>query len=137
MGAGDDQINSSAFPSSVTKAFTVDGHLYATPANLATVALYSFESKDYPNGYLRQSNGAVYQQQNDNSAQFASDATFCPTRGNNGQGVSLSSAADSAFFLRHYNGQVYIASNGGPASWDASASWTDDASFIPTPAWAP
>ena len=40
VGAGDTQINSSAFPSSVTKAFTVNGHLYAVPANLATVALY-------------------------------------------------------------------------------------------------
>ena len=40
VGAGDSQINSSAFPSSVTKAFTVNGHLYAVPANLATVALY-------------------------------------------------------------------------------------------------
>jgi multiple sugar transport system substrate-binding protein len=40
VGAGDTQINSSAFPSSVTKAFTVDGHLYAVPANLASVALY-------------------------------------------------------------------------------------------------
>ena len=40
VGAGDTQINSSAFPSSVTKAFTVNGKLYAVPANLATVALY-------------------------------------------------------------------------------------------------
>jgi multiple sugar transport system substrate-binding protein len=40
VGSGDNQINSSAFPSSVTKAFTVNGHLYAIPANLATVALY-------------------------------------------------------------------------------------------------
>jgi len=39
-GAGDTKINSSAFPASVTKAFTVQGHLYAVPANLATVALY-------------------------------------------------------------------------------------------------
>jgi multiple sugar transport system substrate-binding protein len=40
VGAGDSQINASAFPASVTKAFTVNGHLYAVPANLATVALY-------------------------------------------------------------------------------------------------
>ena len=40
VGDGDTKINTSAFPSSVTKAFTVDGKLYAVPANLATVALY-------------------------------------------------------------------------------------------------
>jgi multiple sugar transport system substrate-binding protein len=40
VGAGDDKINATAFPDSVTKAFTVDGKLYAVPANLATVALY-------------------------------------------------------------------------------------------------
>ena len=40
VGTGDTQINASSFPESVTKAFTVDGHLYATPANLATLVLY-------------------------------------------------------------------------------------------------
>jgi multiple sugar transport system substrate-binding protein len=40
VGTGDAKINSAAFPSSVTKAFTVGGHLYAVPANLASVALY-------------------------------------------------------------------------------------------------
>ncbi len=104
---------------------------------LSNSACLSFESKDYPNGYLRQSSGAVYQQPNDGTTQFASDATFCPTRGNNGQGVSLTSATNSALSLRHYNGQVYIASNGGPDAWDNTTSWTDDTSWVPTPAWAP
>ncbi|TCO54056.1 ABC transporter substrate-binding protein [Actinocrispum wychmicini] len=40
VGDGDTKINASAFPSAVAKAFTVDGHLYAVPANLASVALY-------------------------------------------------------------------------------------------------
>jgi multiple sugar transport system substrate-binding protein len=40
VGAGDAKINATAFPDSVTKAFTADGHLYAVPANLASVALY-------------------------------------------------------------------------------------------------
>ncbi|MFC6882529.1 MULTISPECIES: ABC transporter substrate-binding protein [Actinomadura] len=39
-GDGDAKINASAIPPAVTKAFTVDGHLYAVPANLASVALY-------------------------------------------------------------------------------------------------
>ncbi len=40
VGTGDAKINASSFPDSVTKAFTADGHLYAVPANLASVALY-------------------------------------------------------------------------------------------------
>jgi multiple sugar transport system substrate-binding protein len=40
VGEGDGRLNVEAFPSSVTKAFTVDGKLYAAPANMASVALY-------------------------------------------------------------------------------------------------
>jgi multiple sugar transport system substrate-binding protein len=40
VGTGDTQIQSAAFPSSVTSAFTVDDKLYAVPANLATLVLY-------------------------------------------------------------------------------------------------
>ncbi|RKS79940.1 multiple sugar transport system substrate-binding protein [Motilibacter peucedani] len=40
VGTGDGKIDSSAFPEAVTKAFTVDGKLYAAPANLATLVLY-------------------------------------------------------------------------------------------------
>ena len=40
VGTGDTQIQSAAFPKSVTDAFTVNGQLYAVPANLATLVLY-------------------------------------------------------------------------------------------------
>ncbi len=40
VGDGDGKINASALPDAVRKAFTVDGKLYAAPANLATLALY-------------------------------------------------------------------------------------------------
>ncbi|MDX6205960.1 MAG: multiple sugar transport system substrate-binding protein [Frankiales bacterium] len=40
VGTGDTQIQSAAFPASVTQAFTVNGQLYAVPANLATLVLY-------------------------------------------------------------------------------------------------
>jgi multiple sugar transport system substrate-binding protein len=40
VGTGDTQIQSAAFPSTVTQAFTVNGQLYAVPANLATLVLY-------------------------------------------------------------------------------------------------
>ncbi len=40
VGAGTTAINASAFPAAVRSAFTVDGKLYAVPANLATLVLY-------------------------------------------------------------------------------------------------
>lgn len=39
-GSGTDQIDAAAFPSSVRDAFTVNGQLYAVPANMATLVLY-------------------------------------------------------------------------------------------------
>jgi hypothetical protein len=42
-----------------------------------------------------------------------------------------------ALYIRHYNGTLYVASDGGSDPWDATTSWTDDVSFVPTPAWAP
>lgn len=40
VGTGNDKINAAAFPASVRSAFTVDGQLYAVPANVATLVLY-------------------------------------------------------------------------------------------------
>lgn len=40
VGPADGRLNANAWPATVTTAFTVDGHLYAAPANLASVALY-------------------------------------------------------------------------------------------------
>ena len=40
VGTGDDKIDSSAWPATVKSAFTVNGQLYAVPANLATLVLY-------------------------------------------------------------------------------------------------
>lgn len=40
VGTGATQINSAAFPPSVKSAFTVNGKLYAVPANMATLVLY-------------------------------------------------------------------------------------------------
>lgn len=113
-----------------------DASWTARSALNGTAGCVSFESKNYPGGYLRQSAGAVYQQQNDNTAQFKTDATFCPVVGNNGQGVSLKWAGNSALYLRHYNGSIYVASNGGADPWDGTTSWSDDTSWTVTPSWA-
>jgi hypothetical protein len=41
-------------------------------------------------------------------------------------------------YIRHYNGSVYIASDGnGTNPWDNTALWSDDTSFIVSPPWSP
>lgn len=104
-------------------------------AGLADSTCVSFESKNYPNGYLYQSNGQVFQDQNDGTTQFATNATFCPVPGKNGGGVSLSWFGDSSKYLRHYYGKLYVASSAGSNAWDGGTSWTDDVSWAPTAPW--
>ena len=104
---------------------------------LANSACVSFESKNFPGGYLRQRDRALYQEQSDGSSGFATDATFCAEPGKSGQGVSLSWAGNSSLFVRHYAGQIYLASNGGANAWDSPTSWASDVSWRTTPAWLP
>ncbi|WP_432841042.1 ABC transporter substrate-binding protein [Dactylosporangium sp. CA-092794] len=40
VGTGDGKLNKDAFPATVNTAFTIDGKLYAAPANVATLVLY-------------------------------------------------------------------------------------------------
>lgn len=97
---------------------------------LGNAACYSFESVDSPNYYIRHFNSLLYVDEDDNSKQFAEDATFCPQSGRNGQGTSLRAWGYPTRWWRHYNALMYSASNGGLEYFDATASWTDDVSFI-------
>jgi hypothetical protein len=41
-------------------------------------------------------------------------------------------------YIRHYNGSVYIASDGNSTNpWDTTALWSDDTSFIVSAPWLP
>lgn len=71
------------------------------------------------------------------TAQFRSDATFCAQTGQSGTGYSFASYNYPTRFIRHYNYNVYIASNGGSNTWDSATSWTDDVSWVVTAPWAP
>lgn len=106
-------------------------------AGLADSSHFSFESKNYPGCYLRHQHGAVYQHMNDDSRQFADDATYVRSSGRNGQGISLSAINYPDHYIRHWDGEIYIARTGGPEPWERTASWTDDVSWLPRPGWAP
>ncbi|NUR88073.1 MAG: alpha-N-arabinofuranosidase, partial [Nonomuraea sp.] len=103
---------------------------------LASSSCVSFESRNYPGSFLRHSNYQLYRGTNDGSSLFASDATFCPQAGKNGQGTSLASYNFPSRFLRHYNNIVYIASNGGSNAFDNAGHWADDVSWVVSQPWA-
>jgi hypothetical protein len=97
----------------------------------------SLESKNYPGYYLRHFNFKLFLQPYDGSAQFAADSTFCPVPGMNGQGVSLRSLNFPDKYIRHFFFWGFIASEGGANSWDTTAFWRDDASWVVSSPWAP
>lgn len=106
-------------------------------AGLANSSCVSFESKNTAGSYLRHQNYQLYLNANDGTSLFASDATFCPQAGSNGQGFSFASANYSTRYIRHYNNSVYIASNGGSNTFDSATLWSDDVSWAVTGAWTP
>jgi hypothetical protein len=105
---------------------------------LADNACLSFESRNNPGDFLRRQNVALRVQPFDGTAQNRADATFCPQPGKNGKGNSFRSVNDATKYIRHYYGKLYIAKDGdGTKSWNTTALWADDVSFIVSPPWLP
>ena len=64
-------------------------------------------------------------------------ADFCPQAGQSGQGTSFASFNFPTRFIRHFNNQLFIASNGGTNAFDATASWAADVSWVVSTPWTP
>ncbi|KAF7343160.1 Alpha-N-arabinofuranosidase [Mycena venus] len=103
---------------------------------LGNSACVSFESRDTPGSYIRHSNFQLFVNANDGSKLFSEDATWCPQAGLSGQGNSIRSWSYPAHYFRHFNGILYAASNGGPASFDATWVFNDDVTWVVGPAFA-
>lgn len=99
-------------------------------AGLANSACFSFESVDTPGSYIRHYNFALLLNADDSTKQFYEDATFCPISGLNGEGNSLRSWSYPTRYFRHYDNVLYAASNGGLQTFDATASFNNDVSFL-------
>lgn len=97
---------------------------------------FSFESKDQPGSFIRHSNYQLKLHANDGSKLYREDATFCPQAALNGQGNGLRSWSQPTRFWRHFNGKVYIGSNGGPFGEDTKYLFNDDTSFVIAGGWA-
>ncbi|MEV0229683.1 alpha-L-arabinofuranosidase B [Nonomuraea sp. NPDC050786] len=130
-----DQVITSVITSSSSSGDKSDA-TWIVRNGLANSSCVSLESKNYPGDYLRHQNYQLYRQHNDGSSLFASDATFCPQAGQNGQGVSLASYNFPDRYIRHYSNTVYIASNGGSHTFDSTSLWADDVSWVVASPWA-
>jgi len=108
---------------------------WAVRTGLADRACVSFESRNTSGSYLRHQNFQLYLQPDDGTQLFASDATFCPQLGRNGQGNSFESYNYPDRFFRHDNNTLYLAANGGSNAFDATTLWSDDISWVVTSAW--
>ena len=128
-------VNTQVVTSSSTS--TLKGQAtFVVRAGLANSSCVSFESKDTAGSYLRHSGFQLYLNANDSSALFAQDATFCPQTGFNGQGNTFRSYNYPTRDIRHYNNNVYIASNGGVHTWDATSLRGDDVSWVVATGWS-
>ncbi|GHD83708.1 alpha-L-arabinofuranosidase B [Streptomyces naganishii] len=107
-------------------------------ASAAAASCVSLESRNYPGDFLRHFDYRLRRAPMDGTAQFRSDATFCPTTGRSGSGTtSFASYNYPARYLRHYDYGLYIASDGGSNAFDSATSWADDVSWRITSPWSP
>lgn len=97
---------------------------------LGNSGCFSFESVDTPGSYIRHFNYMLMLNANDGSAIFATDSTFCPETGLDGEGNIFRSWSYPQHYWRHYNAIGYIAANGGPNAWDSPALFNNDTSFV-------
>jgi Alpha-L-arabinofuranosidase B (ABFB) domain/Astacin (Peptidase family M12A) len=104
---------------------------------LADTDCLSFETQNFPNRFLRHLNFRLRTDVNDGSDGFRKDATFCYKTGLIGQGFSWTAFSYPNLYIRHFNGEVWMAKQGGTHFWDAPGSFKEDASWSYQSGWAP
>ncbi|SER17360.1 Glycosyl hydrolases family 2 [Lentzea xinjiangensis] len=102
---------------------------------LADPTCYSLEARNFPNQYLRHADFRVRLATNDNTDIFRRDATFCAQQGTGG--VRLESFNELGTNMRHYQEEVWVASNGGAHAYDNPASYSQDVSWAVSAPWVP
>ncbi|EJD47269.1 alpha-L-arabinofuranosidase B [Auricularia subglabra TFB-10046 SS5] len=102
---------------------------FVARTGFADPGCYSLESANFPGQFLRHSSFRIILSGAENSDIFRRDATFCAQRGVGGEGVTLQSYNIAGHNFRHYNGEVWIAIEGGPKTSDNGASYKADATW--------
>ena len=122
-------VNTQVVSSSSTTALQQQAS-WTVRTGLGNSACFSFESVDTPGSYLRHDDFVLVLNANDGTKLFSEDATFCPLAGLNGQGNSIRSWSYPTRYFRHYNNLLYVASNGGVDTFDATSLFNDDVSWV-------
>ena len=125
----DDAVHIDAVSTS-SAAATKQAAKWVETAGLADPKCVSFESVAHPGYYIRHYGFVAKVEPNDDTAQFAQDATFCPTPGNSGTGTSFQSVNYPAKYLRAYEGALYVAADGGSNAWDTATDWSVQTSWL-------
>ncbi len=115
--------------------FDIQDATWIVRAGLADPSGVSFESRNFPDGYLRHRHGVLYQDRSDGAEQFGLDATFVAEPGKSGKGTSFAAFNYRDRYIRHFAGELFLAAQGGPEPWETEDSWTDDVSWLAAPAW--
>ncbi|KAI1319413.1 Arabinosidase B [Xylariaceae sp. FL0255] len=123
------QVNTQVVNTSSTTALQESASWIVT-TGLGNSGCYSFGSVDTPGSYIRHYNFALLVNAPDGTKQFNEDATFCPMAGLNGEGNSIRAWGYPTRLFRHYDNILYVASEGGVDTFDATASYNDDVSFV-------
>jgi Alpha-L-arabinofuranosidase B (ABFB) domain len=131
---GDNRVVITQITSGSSTAAKADA-TWIVQAGLADSSCISLESANDPGRYLRHFHFELYLDQDDGSAQFAHDATFCPRPGNSGHGYSFQSVNYPYKYIRHYDYVVYISSDGGSNAWDTPTLWPDDSTWLVSQPW--
>ncbi|MCK2237432.1 MULTISPECIES: AbfB domain-containing protein [unclassified Crossiella] len=102
---------------------------------LADPSCYSFESFNIPGAFLRHANYRIRLDDNDNSATFKADATWCARTGLSAGGVSFESFTFPERRLRHYSGELWLADNSGSRPSDNPQSYSEDVTWVVGEPW--
>ena len=133
--ASDDKVVIAPVTSASSATDQADSTWIVEPG-LADSSCVSFESANVAREYLRHSDFELYLEANNNSTQFADDATFCVQPGNSGQGYSFQSVNYPTKYIRHFDYTVYLASDGGTNAWDATRLWPNDTTWLAADPWS-
>lgn len=93
---------------------------------LANRNCVSFESRDDPTRYLRQSAFTFYREENDGTNAFALDATFCyrqPLEGSGSTTFSLESANYPGYYVARSEGSVVLQESDETVEFETAATW--------------
>lgn len=110
-----------------------DSTFTAVPG-LADANCASFRSVNFPDRYLRHY-GLTMRIDPISTAVGREDATFCAVPGKSGTGVSWRSYNIPTRYIRHYGSVLYIASDGGPNSFDATSNFAADVTWAYAAPW--